>query len=191
MTLLTSFISRILLPVSFFGMALSSGCAHYKGTVSPEQSPSVTGPMRIVVLPVENLSGKEAPLDDLRKAIVDRMAANGLSVLGDEAGEEFMTRHRMRYTGGLDASMAKAFRDEERTDAVLIVSLEFYLESDNPKISLISRLVSTGDTPTIIWMKSVAIAGNDSPGLLGLGLITDPLKLRARAIETLAASLEE
>ncbi len=147
--------------------------------------------MRIAVLPMENLSGKEAPLADIRNAFIRAIRAQGVFVLDDDALDQFMTRHRMRYTGGLDSSVASALGTEERIEAVLIVSIELYQEGDIPKIALISRLVSTGDTPIILWMKSIAIAGNDSPGLLRLGMIYDPVKLRDKAIQTLMTSFRE
>jgi len=172
---------------------LSSGCADKAARVSLSPAPptSEASVLRIAVLPMENLSGKEAPLADIRNAFIRSIAGQGVFVLSDDALDQFMTRHRMRYTGGLDSSTAQSIRTEERIDAVLILSIELYQEGDIPKIALISRLVSTGDTPTILWIKSVAIAGNDSPGLLRLGMIYDPVELRDKAIRILMASFEE
>jgi hypothetical protein len=100
-----------------------------------------------------------------------------------------MTRHRIRYTGGVDQEVAQAFRKETGAEGVLITSLELYSEDAPPKISLTSRLVSTGDTPRILWIDGVGLAGDDAPGLLALGLIEDPAILAGKAVETLATSL--
>jgi hypothetical protein len=73
--------------------------------------------------------------------------------------------------------------------AVMITSLELYNENYPPRIALTARLVSTGDDPRIIRMESTAMAGDDHPGLLGIGLIKDPLVLREKALERLVDSL--
>src|SRR5512135_180584 len=142
MTLSTSFISRVAVLCSCLAFTLS-GCANKEVRVSPAPAQSASagaGVMRIAVLPIENLSGKEAPLADIRDAFIRAVASQGVFVLDDDALDQFMTRHRMRYTGGLDSSIAKEFGAEERVEAVLIVSLELYQVGDIPKIALISRL---------------------------------------------------
>jgi len=57
-----------------------------------------------------------------------------------------------------------------------------------PKIAITSRLVSTKDKPEILWMDSIGLAGDDSPELLGLGLIRDPRMLLGKAIQHLSDS---
>jgi TolB-like protein len=74
---------------------------------------------------------------------------------------------------------------------VLITSLELYNETNPPKIALTMRLVSSGDNPTILWIDDVGLAGDDSPGILGLGLIEDPKTLQKKALNRLLDSLRE
>ena len=143
----------------------------------------------IAVFPIENLSGTAAPLKETRQVFVEGLKKQGIHVLGDDAFEKFMARHRIRYTGGLDQDTARAFKEEAGTQSVLILSLESYNETNPPKISLLSRLVSTGDLPAILWMEGVGLAGDDSPGILGLGLIEDPEQLREKALKPVLGSL--
>ena len=166
--------------MSFFFL---SGCAHKNATVA------LIIPPKVAVLPLENLSGKKAPFKEIKKTLTDRVKMMGVSVLEDDAMETFMIRHRMRYMGGISADIAQAIREEEQADAVLITSLELYQEEYPPKIGIISRLVSTGPQPAILWMNSIGLAGDDSPGILGLGLINDPAKLRDKALSLLSHSL--
>ena len=56
----------------------------------------------IAVLPVENLSGTMAPLKDIRELFIKRLKAHGFQILDDEDLEKFMSRNRIRYTGGID-----------------------------------------------------------------------------------------
>lgn len=144
---------------------------------------------KIAIFPVENLSGTAAPLKEIRQVFVEELKKQGVPVLEDESFEKFMARWRIRYTGGLDRDTARAFKDEVGTDGVLIISLESYNETNPPKISLLSRLVSTGDPPVILWMEGVGLAGDDSPGILGLGLIEDPKALLEKALKSVLGSL--
>ncbi len=147
--------------------------------------------VQIAVLPVENLSGTAAPLKKIRDSLMDGLKARGFKTLDEKILEDFMASHRMRYTGGIDGATARAFMDRTGTGAVLISSLELYDDSTTPKISLTSRLVSTGNPPIILWMDTVAIAGDDSPGLLDLGLIEDHRVLLKKVPNSLSGSLAE
>ena len=147
--------------------------------------------MSIAVLPIENLSGGPAPLKAMRGSLVEKLRAEGFSVLDDKTLEDFMARHRVRYVGGIDAATANAFKGETKVDAVLITSLEFYNEVFPAKVSVIARLVSAGGAPEILWSGSAGMAGDDSPGILGIGLIRDPAKLRDMVFYRIACSLGE
>ncbi|HWR59835.1 MAG TPA: hypothetical protein VN328_13190 [Thermodesulfovibrionales bacterium] len=144
---------------------------------------------RMAVFIPANLSGKPAPLRELRESLVRGISSLGIPVLDEAALQGFMRRHRVRYTGGIDDSYALALKNEEKVDAVLISSVELYEDGIPPKIAVMSRMVSTGEGPRILWMENVAISGDDSPGILGLGLITDHAVLREKVVQSLVLSL--
>jgi hypothetical protein len=154
---------------------------------------SATGPampgLRLAVFPIDNLSSASAPLREMRLSMMRKLLDLGVEVINDESLAKVMERHRIRYTGGIDIKTAQALKNEAGVDAVLITSLELYLPDNLPKIALTARLVATGPLPEIIWMESIGLAGDDAPGLLGLGLISDPQKLQERALRYLAGSL--
>lgn len=143
----------------------------------------------VAVLPVENLSGTIAPLRELRTLFINRIKSRGFKVVDEEVLERFMAKYRIRYTGGIDSSMATAFQEEAGADAVLITSFEFYDETYPPKAAFSSRLVSTWYRPEILWAGSVGAAGDDAPKILGLGLIQDPNLLLSMTARPLADSL--
>ena len=147
------------------------------------------GKSRIAIYPVENLSGIVAPVKEIRQVCIEKLKGHGVDVLEEEVLEKFMTKYRIRYTGGVNREIAKAFRQDINVDGVLIISLGFYSDANPPKISLISRLVSTGEDPSILWMDGVGLAGDDSPGILDLGLIEDPNLLMDKALKTILNSL--
>jgi len=148
------------------------------------------GKFSVAVFPVENLSGTMAPLRDIRELYIYRLKGRGFHVLEEETLEKFMARNRIRYTGGINKAVAQGFKNETGVGGVLVTSLELYSEANPPKIALTSRLVSTGDNPAILWIDGVGLAGDDSRGILGLGLIEDPKVLLEKAIGKLSGSLE-
>ncbi len=158
-----------------------------------ESATTTAARTRIVVLPVHNLTSGQAPVKELAAAI-ERALARRFEVLGADVVEEFLARQRMRYTGGIDSEQARAMRDELGAEAVLITSLQVLRAANPPALAISMRLVATGDEPTILWMDRVARAGDESPGLLGLGL-EDSLKpiqddLIGRLVGSLEAKLE-
>jgi len=156
-----------------------------------EHFASIKGGTRIAVYPVENLSGAMGPIKEIRKMLIERLRAAGVDVLDEEALQKFMARHRIRYTGGIEKNTAQAFKQEENVGGVLITSLELYSDANPPKISFISRLVSTEETPSILWIDGVGMAGDDSPGFLSLGLIEDPKVLLEKAMGKMFDSLNQ
>jgi TolB-like protein len=162
------------------------GCANKE--VKRDLQPGEKG-YPIAILPFENLSATLAPIKEIREILVTKLRGQGFDVLDEVALEKIMERHRIRYVGGVDQSAAQAFKTEAGVKGILITSLEMYIDSVPPKIALTSRLVSTGDQTTILWMDGVGMAGDDSPGILGLGLIEDPRALLNNALQSLSDSL--
>ncbi len=167
---------------------LLSACAGRRETAGVAGPPAAPR-SRIAVFPVENLSASAAPLREIRGRLVERLRAEGFSVLDDTSLDQVMTRHRVRYTGGVDSEVALALKREAAVEAILIPSLELFDETAPPKVAMFSRLVSTGDNPTVLWIDGVGLAGDDAPGVLGLGLVDDPTVLLARAVDALVDSL--
>jgi hypothetical protein len=151
-------------------------------------APSVaSGP--IAVLPVENLSGIEAPIDPIQAALRVALQDRGFEILADETLADFMRRERLRYVGGLAGEMGQALRSQTGAAAVLVSSIDLYQQADPPRFALTARLVTAGDEPRILWMDAAAVSGDEEPGFLGLGQIDDVLVLEARIVAHLADSL--
>lgn len=152
-------------------------------------APSIHRGMRVTVLPVENLSSINAPLEDIGNSISLALEKSGFRVVNKGTLEQFRKKHRMRYTGGVNSALSEAMLSELGADAVLITSLEAYHEEEPPQISLIARLVSCGPQPEIIWIDSIGLSGDESPGLLDLNLIRSPGELLRKAVGILTDSL--
>ena len=183
----TNFLSKVawVFIFGFLSFSIPSGAQEVK----KEDSVIPKGRITIAVFPVENLSGTLAPSKEIRQIFIEKLRANGFDVLDEGTLELFMAKYRIRYTGGINREIAKAFKQEVGTDGVLMTTLELYNDTNPPKISFISRLVSTGDSPTISWIDGVGLSGDDSRGLLDLGLIEDPKILLDKAMKLVFDSL--
>jgi TolB-like protein len=137
---------------------------------------------------MENLAGKPVATRDLTLALEVALRRRFEVVSGDIL-EGFLSRHRLRFTGGVDRETARAARDELGADAILISSAVAFRPAAPPALGLTLRLVSAGDEPIILWMDHASFAGDEAPGLLGLGLVENPREARERVIGPLVASL--
>ncbi len=165
-----------------------AGCAHKQEQGVQVQPVLRNRDFRVVVFPVDNLCGIYAPVKEVHRAWVNKLAGLGLQIIDDAVLDRTLTKNRIRYIGGVDTLTARAFREDAGADAIFITSLEAYNETNTPKFALISRLVSTGEKPSILWMDSVGLSGDDKPGILGLGLISDFRVLQDMALQRLLDS---
>jgi len=172
---------------------LLTGCASARTGAEYELPGRSEKPLIVAILPIENLSGKPVPLKDVRQMMTGVVKHQGLSVLDDAVLDAFLAKHRIRYVGGIDSPTAQALRQETGADAVLITTVELFTpdpaQSAVLKVSLFCRLVSTDEKPVILWMESVGLSGDESPGLLELGVIREPKKLLQKAAKALSNSL--
>ncbi|HUC42863.1 MAG TPA: hypothetical protein VMR65_02395 [Candidatus Sulfotelmatobacter sp.] len=151
---------------------------------------ALAGPLRVAVLPVENLTGRVLDGAPIERAWRGALAASGMEVLDDPTRGALMDRHRVRYVGGVSPDLATAFREEAQVQAVMITSVERWIEHAPPVLSLHARLVSTEAEPSILWVGGLGATGEDHPGFLGLGVVDDPKVLLARVVADLAASVK-
>jgi hypothetical protein len=164
-----------------------TGCAGVKADLRGAEP--VAENIRLAVYPITNLSGTRVPLKDTRQLLIEKLQSRGVDIISDAVLEKFLARHRIRYMEGLSAGESESVKEELGAGGVLIVSYELYDEGAPPKIALTARLVSTGVRPAILWADSVSLAGDDSPGILGLGLILEPQKLLDKAVGYLSDSV--
>ena len=169
-------------------LVAAAGCA--SGRASREL-PFEAGPRaRIALLPPENLTAGTLPVRRILGTLEVAVARAGLEVVSGDAIQEFLARHRIRYTGGVDGAMARAAQEELGVDALLVSSVELYAPTP-PRFGVALRLVSAGEEPRILWTSGFARAGDDSPGLLRLGVVEDLGRLERDALDGLARSLAD
>jgi hypothetical protein len=145
--------------------------------------------MRLAVLPPDNLSSGSIPASELRDEVGLALARRGVEVVSGDLVERYLAHYRLRYTGGLSAEAAKAAGEEMGVDGVIITSIEQYVSGEAPRLALTLRLVAANDQATLLWIDGISRAGNESPGVLGLGIIPDMPTLRKQVLTRLADSL--
>jgi TolB-like protein len=152
--------------------------------------PRPAPPELLAVFPVQNASGGSAPIRGLTEALDAALDATGLQIVPRQDLDAVLARNRIRFTGGVDRRMAKVLREELGVGAVLVPTLEQYSAENPPKVAIAVRLVKNDERPVVLWADAFARAGNDSPGLLGVGLVTSPAELQRTVIADVARSVE-
>ncbi|MDH4008599.1 MAG: hypothetical protein OEU35_11090 [Desulfuromonadales bacterium] len=142
------------------------------------------------LLPVQNLSDAKAPLKDIQSLLRTRLNSRGFRLLDPSALKDFMAKYRMRHTGGVSRYLSQKMQEELGVDGVFIASLETWQEEIPHRVSLVTRVVSSGSQPEVIWIDSVGLTGVDNPGLLGLGIIKNHRVLLSNALEKLLDSYQ-
>lgn len=168
---------------------MAAGCAAARsgGSVAPDVAGSPR--MKVLILPPENLSGGPVPSKEWMGRLSQLVTMAGADVVGGDLLDEYLARYRIRYTGGVDSVAAQAARDDLGADAVLVTSIALAAEAP-PGLALVLRLTSAEADPSVLWMDSYARAGDERPGLLGLGLVFDFQVLSGEALATLGKSME-
>lgn len=165
-----------------------AACAARHGAVWPGHWDE-DEPVRVAVLPPDNLAGRAAPERRIVALAEAALAREGIDVVAGAIVDEFLARHRIRDTSGLPEDVAKAARDELGVSGVLVTSIVLHSDGPPPRFGVIARLLSAADEPEILWMDGFGRTGDDAPGLLGLGRVAKVSTLEKEAFETLADSL--
>ncbi|MBI5071138.1 MAG: hypothetical protein HZB56_23220 [Deltaproteobacteria bacterium] len=178
--------SRPGLPALAALLAIAAGCA----TAPPAPPLPDRGPIRrVVLLPFENLSGTPVPVRDLLAPAERALAARGLEVVSGEPVQQYLARHRIRSTGSVDGAGAAGARDELGADGVVVTSVETWRDSPAAQFALTMRLVRAAEDAELLWIDGYGRTGDDAPGLLALGLVSDVKVLEAEAFARMADSM--
>ncbi len=141
---------------------------------------------RVALFPVDNLSNAPAPMERIRLSLERTLRGRGLDVVSGDVLETFLASRRIRYTGGISRDDAKAAGDDLGVDGVLLGAVELY---GDDRLSMTLRLVSARQDAAILWIDGATKVANDSPGLLGLGILADQKAVEDVVLGRLAQSL--
>lgn len=144
-------------------------------------------PVRLGLLPVENLTETTFDTEGFRAALREALLARGVPTVHPQVVEDGLARHRVRFTGGLDDATALTLREVGGVRAFLVTSVEMVDASENPRFGVAFRMLRVEDDGVRpVWAGSYHQAGDDSPGAFGRHLVRDIAVLERRAIERIA-----
>jgi len=170
-------------------LASAAGCGHRAAAPVRRLGPAEPGSRpRIAVLPIDNLSGRRAGEGDGRRARARARGARRGRRRGRPRGLPLPAPAASH--GGIDGASARAAREELGAHAVLVTSLTVYHAASPPALGLTARLVSTGGEPEISGWTAFAWAGDQAPGLLGLGRMERMAQVQEHVLGQLASSLD-
>lgn len=173
-------------------LVLFGGCKTQAAS-PPDHGGDLSGAYPVVaVLPIHNLSGAKAPLDEIRQTLERALTQNGVPTLDSAGLQQFIVNHRIRHIGGMEHQTARSLHTETGAQAVFQTTLEIYHDFPIPKLAILARVMRiTGAEVETIWMDGVGLAGDDAPGLLDLGVIKDPQVLLQKSAEQLIRSFTQ
>lgn len=163
---------------------LLSACAHE----GARERGAALGVTRVAVFPVE--SDGPTPTESFAAAIELAIARAGLDIVSAAAAEPALANRRIRASG-VDRAAAAVARDELGVEAVLLVSVERYVTTGEPVLTVTARLVSVAEEPLVLWMDGFSRAAATTHGLLGLGGARSMAELEREAASRLSRSLAE
>ena len=164
-----------------------AACAHGARPVTRQEPPALRGPF--VLRPIVNLSGTSVPAREVQDGVERALRQRGIPLVDGALVDQFLARHRLRYTGGVDREEARAAGEELGAAGLLVTTVELYQPGDPPKAGISMRLVTADDAAQVRWVDAAARAGDDSPGLFELGVVHDYPALQADLLAKLSASL--
>ena len=185
---------HLIFVLSFFIFVINHGCyriqknqavSDFSGSRGQEAEPAgkVFGP-QIALFPFENFSEDTRATEKIMPLVQDKLESEGFSVLDEATLERFLVKGRVRSTGYISSEMARKIGKELNVEAVLVGSINTYYSGKNPMAGFSARLINTSDGD-ITWANHAAATGNDFTGLLGLGTVSDVVKLSVKMIDKL------
>ena len=140
---------------------------------------------RVALLPFENVSGHPRSPAIVMPIIEQALKDRGYEVVEPDDLEPFLFRQRIRATGKLSREQLGALGKEFGVSLAMVGSVDLFADTPgNPQWGLSARLLNTA-TGAILWADAAGFTGDDFTGFLGLGTITSPDELAAKAVEQL------
>ncbi len=140
---------------------------------------------RVALLPFENVSGHPRSPAIVMPIIEQALKDRGYEVVEPDALEPFLFSQRIRVTGKLSREQLKALGKDFDVQYALVGSVDLFADTPgNPQWGVSARLLDT-ESGEIHWADAAGFTGDDFTGFLGLGTITSPDELAAKAVERL------
>lgn len=129
------------------------------------------GKGRIAILPFENMTDTFLPVDEVMGPVYKQLQGI-FSLSAPDEVDEAMLRLRLRHTGYITTEEAVHIGEMLHVDAIILGMICSYQETPSPRIGLIVQMIGTGEGAPLLWMKSMAGAGDQREALFGLNRVS-------------------
>jgi TolB-like protein len=151
--------------------------------ITPASAEDKRGITTIAIVPFDNLSGEDLPLD-FTQALYDYFKGTRFKIIAQDRLEHFFIKRRVRRTRWVSREIVRELGETLGADALIMGSINLLSEGENPRVDVSAQMVDTLDS-SIIWVNSVVCSGNDFATFLGIGKIRSLKQLVEIAINDL------
>lgn len=149
-------------------------------------------PVRLVLMPFENLSGSEMPVAYAEELFLLAAEERGWEVAHGDVVVAALGRQRVRYFDSLGADVRRDLLTATGSGAVLSGVIYTFVEGRQPTVAMSARLVRADGT--LAWADVVALSAADTERAFGLGRTESAKallqKVAARLLKTFPAPAE-
>ena len=168
-------------PIPGAAAALLAALLGWSPALAEDSGPRRSIAQPLAVFPSIDLAWGKADRQAVDESLFRALAERGFDLVPEEALLDFLTRHRLRYTGGVTKELRGLLVEELGARSVLLVSIDCFESEAPPRVALNARIVEL-PAGTIVWAEEVALAGEDRRGALGRGEIQSIETLLDRAV---------
>lgn len=139
-----------------------------------------SGETKVVLLPPDNISGNDAAGKAVVQLVSAALLKRGWMVVAPAEVETDLEAARVRYLDSVDSEVAASILSSHDAGGYVTTTVMTWREGENPIVALSARFVATSGVTK--WGDAVAIAANDTEGMLGFGRVSTIEDLSRRAV---------
>ncbi|MDY6842982.1 MAG: hypothetical protein SVW57_02670 [Thermodesulfobacteriota bacterium] len=158
-------------------------CQEFLFTQEATQSHSMTI-KSVALLPLENLSGSNAPAPDIISHIGNNLEKKMITIIPHDKVEDFLIKERIRGTSFITKAISRQMGETLNVDGIILTRVDLLAFGEDPKIGIGCRMIS-GHDGDLIWANHVTLAGSDFTSWFGLGKIRSLETLTEIAVDNL------
>ncbi len=143
--------------------------------------PTAAARTRLALLPAENLSGETAAPAAVEELFAALATRQGWTVVRGEEVDRALHAARIWRLDSFSATALRALGEELGASAVLLSTVDTWLDGENALFAASARLRAVDGTP--LWSRLLSLSGSETAGALSLHRAADVAEVARRAVE--------
>jgi TolB-like protein len=144
-------------------------------------------PGGVVLLPLDNISGAKGASELVRQELVAGLARNGWSVIENEAIEQVLERHRVRYMDSITDDVRSGLTSATGASALMLVSILTFRGGESAVVTLSARLIAADGS--LLWSNIDGAHADQTEPLFGGPNRRGPSDVAREAVAELTRNL--